>query len=42
MMRLEGLGKLESLVDLIGSGTRELSANSVAPQPSALPQEKRN
>jgi hypothetical protein len=37
MVRLEGLGKLKHLNGVIGTRTRDLSACSIAPQPSTLP-----
>jgi hypothetical protein len=33
LLRLEGLGKLKKCNELIGSGTRDLPACSVVPQP---------
>jgi hypothetical protein len=36
MVRLERLGKLKRLVDLVGAETRDLPACSIAPQPSTL------
>jgi hypothetical protein len=35
-MRLEGLGKLKKINDVIGTRTRDLPACSIAPQPSTL------
>jgi hypothetical protein len=37
MMRLEGLGKLKNLSDLIGTETCDLLPCSRVPQPSTLP-----
>jgi hypothetical protein len=38
IVRLEGLGKLKKLKDLIGTRTRDLPTCSIVPQPSTLPQ----
>jgi hypothetical protein len=37
VLRVEGLGKLEQLNDLIQNHTRYLPAFSIAPQPTVLP-----
>jgi hypothetical protein len=36
-VRLEGLGKLKTSNDLIGTRSRDLPACSIAPQPATLP-----
>jgi hypothetical protein len=36
-VRLEGLGQLKKSDDLIGNGTRDLSACSIVPSPTTLP-----
>jgi hypothetical protein len=40
-VRPEGLGKVKTFDDLIGTRTRDLSARSVAPPISTLPQEQK-
>jgi hypothetical protein len=35
-MRLERLGQLKKLIDLIGTRTRDLPACSIVPQPTTL------
>jgi hypothetical protein len=37
MVRLEGLGKLNSNNDIVDTRTRDLPACSIAPEPSMLP-----
>jgi hypothetical protein len=37
IVRLEGLGQLKNLSDLIRNGTRDHPAGSIVPQPTTLP-----
>jgi hypothetical protein len=40
-VRLEGLGKLKNINDLIGTRTRDIPVCSIVPQPSTLPRPSR-
>jgi hypothetical protein len=42
LVRLEALGKLKTVNDLIGSRTRDLPACSIVPQPTTLPRDLSN